>query len=112
MRDNYFRGGPNRAYDQFYAAMKSWGRYELVLAPSEADLILEIQFTYQMEAGNSLTHFKLVVRDPKTNVRLWTLTKYVEPAGMSKNRERNCNVAMNALVEDLKNLVSGTPAAK
>ena len=112
VRDNYFQGGPNRTYNQFYAAMKSWGRYELVPAPTDADLVLEIQFTYQVEAGHSLTHFKLLFRDPKSNVRLWTLTRYVEPAGMSKNRERNFDVAMSALTEDVKSLVSGTSASK
>src|SRR5215471_5988668 len=27
---DWFNGGPNRVYDQFYAEMKQWGRYELV----------------------------------------------------------------------------------
>jgi hypothetical protein len=35
-------GGPDRTYNEFYAAMKGWGHYQLVAAPSDADLILEI----------------------------------------------------------------------
>lgn len=40
-----FSGEPRRLYDQFHAALKSWGRYELVGSPAEADLVLEIGFT-------------------------------------------------------------------
>src|SRR5262245_20084212 len=39
----YF-GGPDRTYNEFYAAMKGWGHYEIVAVPSDADLILEISF--------------------------------------------------------------------
>lgn len=28
-----YSGGPDRLYNEFYAAMKSWGRYELVSTP-------------------------------------------------------------------------------
>ena len=41
----FFGGGPSRAYNQFYAAMLSSGRFELVPAPAEADILLEIRFT-------------------------------------------------------------------
>ena len=34
-------GGPDRTYNEFYSAIKGWGHYELVAAPSDADLILE-----------------------------------------------------------------------
>jgi hypothetical protein len=37
-------GGPDRTYNEFYAAMTAWGHYELVSVPSDADLILEISF--------------------------------------------------------------------
>ena len=32
-------------YNRFSAAMKSWGRYELVASPAEAGLVFEIRFT-------------------------------------------------------------------
>jgi hypothetical protein len=41
-------GDSDKHYSHFYAAMKSWGRYELVSTPSEADLVFEIRFTYQL----------------------------------------------------------------
>ena len=33
-------GGSNLAYDAFYSEMKSWGKYEIVGSPDEADLVL------------------------------------------------------------------------
>jgi hypothetical protein len=40
-----FSGEPDRTYNQFYGAIKNWGQYELVSAPADADLVLEISFT-------------------------------------------------------------------
>ena len=37
-----FNGGPDRPYNQFYAAMKAWGRYEVLSSPPDADLVFEI----------------------------------------------------------------------
>jgi hypothetical protein len=39
-----FKGGPDRPYNQFYAAMKGWGRYALVSSPDGADLVVEISW--------------------------------------------------------------------
>ena len=49
--------------------------------------------------------------DPKTHVALWTIYKYVEPAGMTKNREKNYELAMTALLEDFKSTVAPAAAA-
>src|SRR6266478_3790075 len=40
-----YSGGPDRAYNEFYAAMKTWGRYELVAAPGDADLVFDTRLT-------------------------------------------------------------------
>jgi hypothetical protein len=34
-----FSGDPDRAYNQFYADVASWGRYQMVSTPGEADLV-------------------------------------------------------------------------
>jgi hypothetical protein len=34
-----YSGGPDRTYNEFYAAMKNWIRYELAIAPADADLV-------------------------------------------------------------------------
>jgi hypothetical protein len=104
-----YSGGPNRAYNEFYAAVKSWGRYEVVSAPGDADLVFEIGFTEKYEGSMFVAQFKLIFIDPKTHVALWTIYEYVEPAGMTKNRVKNYEVAMTALLEDFKSTVA--PAA-
>jgi hypothetical protein len=38
-------GGANGLYNEFYVAMKDWGRYELVAAPADADLVLDIDLS-------------------------------------------------------------------
>src|SRR5579862_2856772 len=40
-----FSGDPDRAYTEFYAALKNTGDYTLVDDPSQADLVLEIGLT-------------------------------------------------------------------
>lgn len=104
----WYSGGPNRAYNEFYAAMKGWGKFELVTAPTDADVVFEVGFDNK---PNNLFQLKLVILDPKIHVTLWTITKYVELASMAKNREQNYNGAMSALVTDLKTLVSPGPSA-
>jgi hypothetical protein len=54
-------GIPDRAYNEFYAAMKAWGRYHLVPTPAEADLVLEVRFT---AASGPETHEDVRHRDP------------------------------------------------
>jgi hypothetical protein len=108
-QDVTYSGGPNRAYNEVYAAMKAWGRFEMVSAPADADLVFDIGFTDKYEGGMFVSQFKLIFIDPKTHVALWTIYKYLEPAGMTKNREKNYQLAMTTLMEDLKSTVA--PAA-
>ena len=37
-------GAPNLTYNEFYALMKGWGKYELTTGPADADLIFEIRY--------------------------------------------------------------------
>jgi hypothetical protein len=75
--DPIFSGGPDRAYNQFYAAMKSWDRFKIVGWPTQADLVLEIRqqvSTVELggKAGGSATPIlELKIRDAKTNAMLW-----------------------------------------
>jgi|HubBroStandDraft_5_1064220.scaffolds.fasta_scaffold62998_2 hypothetical protein len=111
-KDAMYSGGPNRTYNQFYGALKSWGRFELVSAPADADLVFTIGFSDKNEGATFVSEFKLVVLDPKTHVALWTFTQYADPAGMAKNREKNYDLAMTALIEDLRGIVAPpAPAA-
>ena len=43
-----FSGGDDRPYNQFYAEMKNWGRYQLMPSPAGSDLIFEVVFVNQV----------------------------------------------------------------
>jgi hypothetical protein len=101
-----FSGPPDRVYNQFYAAMKDWGRYELVSAPAAADLVFEIGFTFN---GNGLKvpeigRLRLEIRDPRSNVLLWAFTDYVQVAILKGNRDKNLDQAMGVIVDGVKGL--------
>ena len=110
-----FNGGVDRSYNQFYAGIKSAGRYELVGSPAEADLIFQIGFAVHPSAfhGDKLTasydpQFRLEIRDPKTNVLLWAFTEHMEWAILQGNRNRNFDQASARVVADA--LALGTRA--
>lgn len=101
-----FDGGPDRPYNQFYAALKAWGRYQIVSSPSDADLVLEISWVLT-DTGLRLPvlgQLRLLVIDPKTHVTLWNVTEYVRGAILLGNRDKNFDQAMNTVVGRLKTL--------
>jgi len=108
-------GGPDRNYNQLYAALRSWGRFELTSAPAAADVVLEISqvFLRRVPSDRSQDYagLRITIVDPKTNVALWRLDQPIEPAVWEKNQEKNYNLAMTALVNRLKALTEA-PAAQ
>jgi hypothetical protein len=108
-----FNGGPDRPYNEFYAAMKGWGHYQIADSPAAADLIFEISWNLS-DTGLKLPvlgQLRLLVIDPKTHVTLWTLTEYVRGAVLLGNRDKNFDYAMNAIVNRMKALEVPTAAA-
>jgi hypothetical protein len=106
-----FNGGPDRPYNQFYAAIKTWGRYEIVSYPTDADLVLEISWVLT-DTGLRLPvlgQLRLVVIDPKTHVTLWNFTEYVRGAILLSNRDKNFDQAMNTVVGRMRSLISPVP---
>ena len=104
-----FEGGPDRSYNQFYAAMKKAGKYELVGSPAEADLIFEIQFLLPPSTAGSNNigfdpQFRLVVRDPRTNAVLWGFTEHVQFAMLQANRDKNFDQAQDRIIADVQAL--------
>src|ERR1700722_6748166 len=97
-------GLPNLAYNAFYAQMKAWGRYELVSTPADADLIFAVRFE-----GGPLPTLRLVISDPKTHVALWPLLEEVGSWALAKTGRKNFDLAMNALVDDVKLLPTPPP---
>ncbi len=99
-------GGPDRIYNEFYAAMKSWGRYEFVSAPGDADLVLDVNVI----RDSVVWQFKLEILDPKTRIVLWTQYEPIKVTVSQKTRDKNFDDTINKLVTDLKTLTA-QPAA-
>ena len=112
-------GIPNLPYNGFYALMKSWGKYELVSAPAQADLVFEIRFVTPagpiwVRNGDSgpppSFQLRLVILDPKTHVVLWAFIKPVPDWPLVSNRYQYFDEAMAALMDEVKKLT--TPSNK
>jgi hypothetical protein len=114
MEQTVFNGGADRPYNEFYAAIKDWGRFELVSNPNAADLVLEISWVLA-DTGLKLPvlgEIRLVVVDPHTHVTLWSVIQHVRGALLMGNRDKNFDQAMAAIVSRMKVLAaSSTPAA-
>jgi hypothetical protein len=113
--DPLFAGGPDRAYNQFYAAMKIWGKYELVSSPADADLLFDIRFTVPPIAqpvvkGDSIgaaafdPQLRLEIRDPKSTAILWGFTEHLQWAILKGNRDKNFDLAMARIVAETQKL--------
>ena len=107
-------GDTNRPYNQFYAAMKNWGRYEMVSAPSDADLVFEIRFSAPLtDAGDKATFYApqlgVTILDAKTHFILWTLAQPVGGALRKSTFLKNLDQGMAKVMDDLKTLT--TPAS-
>jgi hypothetical protein len=63
-----FSGDPDRAYNEFYADVESWGRYQIVASPAQADLIFELQLT--APSGPSNANKSKGASDPLPMLRL------------------------------------------
>lgn len=116
--DDLYSNDPSQVYSAFYSAMKSWGRYDLVSSPGNADLIFEISFrepvvgvavtgsAASVPVGGSYTnpHLRLVISDPKTHVSLWWFIARVrQPLSAS---EKNLDHSIVDLMGQLKQIAS------
>lgn len=113
-----YEGGPNRAYDEFYTAVKEWGHYELVGSTAAADVVLVIRFRNPIvnreNAGtrddlpHDLIHdpqLDLAINDPSTGLTLWSLTEHIDPTGGKADANRHFDEAIARLVDDLQTLI-------
>lgn len=100
-----YSGGPYRAYDQFYAAAKSWGRFQLVGSPGEADLV------FQVAQDDSSRRLQLVIFDPQSHVPLWWFAELLSMGTHRKDSDELYDRALAKLVQDVQDLVTTPPAA-
>ena len=82
-------GGSNLAFDAFYQEMKSWGKYQIVGSPEQADLVITLLYSVEatgdtVPVRNSYTgqvmfydsvkdpQMKLSIVDAKSKDELWS----------------------------------------
>ena len=114
-----FSGDPDRAYNEFYADFVSWGRYQLVSSPAEADLVFELQLMAPNGPANAdktkgasdpLPMLRLVIYDRATHYALWALTESIAPANLQKTHDHNFDEAVSSLVLDAGRLTKSLPS--
>lgn len=116
-----FSGDPDRAYNQLYSTLRSWGHYDLVSTPADADLVFEVSFDVQA-IGTSVVkgdtvgtgyapRFRLRILDPKTHFTLWTFSEHINWARLAANRDKDFDQGLTVLVGDLKKLASRSASA-
>jgi len=104
-------------YDQFYASMKNWGRYELVSAPADADLVFEVRYeTLVFDPSGAGTagqypQIRLSILDPKSHIILWAFTEPVRQVKRKATGFQNFQQAMENLMSDIKALAARLAAA-
>jgi hypothetical protein len=100
-----------RAYNEFFAGLKSDGHFQLVLDPASAELILELHYEIRpghiTGASSSVNttfarQFRLVLIDPRTHAVLWSLTEVENNAILQSNRNKNLDAAVAQLLADFK----------
>jgi hypothetical protein len=103
-----YSGGPERAYNEFFAQMKTWGRYELVLDPKDADLIFAVRFVDS--PGLLVPQIRLSISDAQTHVTLWGFVEQVDPAFFKKHRDASFSESVQLLISDMKALLDSSAA--
>jgi hypothetical protein len=113
--DANFPLSAERSYSEIYARLQDWGHFQLVRSPAEADLIFRLREIAPITGVSGDRNgvystdspvFQLTIKDPKTNVSLWTITSPVQLAGRKKARERWLNIALINMVSRIKVLAS------
>jgi hypothetical protein len=101
-----------RAYESIYAALQSWGKFQLVPSADEADLVFSLHdvapITNLVGDANGGTYslntpaFQLSIIDPHTQAHLWTITSPVLLDGRGKTYDRWVAISITNLVSRLK----------
>jgi hypothetical protein len=106
-----------KAFNDIYAALKTWGRYKLVNSPDQADLVFKLKDIAPITevTGNrggvysvASPAFQLTILDPKSRITLWTITSPVNVAGKNEVLTRWVSIAETNLVSRIK-VVAGQP---
>jgi hypothetical protein len=109
-------GEPDEPYNEFYAAAKSWGRYELVSSPADADLIFQIRFTAPLFGCGNIDSYApqlaMTILDAKTHFVLWSLSAPVQGAFKKDTWDKNFAKGIASIMDDLKRLANPLVASR
>jgi hypothetical protein len=97
-----YSGGPERAYGEFYSAMKIWNRYDLVADPNDADIVFAVRF---VDPPNTVPQIRIGVADAKTHITLWGFVEQVDFKFRKKNRDAAFTDSVKLLVADIQTLI-------
>jgi hypothetical protein len=100
-----YSGGPERAYGEFYSAMKTWGRYELVANPNDADVVFAVRF---VDPVGVVPQIRVGIMDAKTRFALWGFVEQVDFKFRKKNRDLAFTDSVKLLVTDIQTLIGQT----
>jgi hypothetical protein len=103
-----YSGGPERAYQEFFAQMQQWGRYQLVGDPKDADLVFAVRF---VDPPGIQPQIRLGVMSPGGRVSLWGFVEPVNFAFRKKNRDADFSACVKLLISDLQALLNTAPPA-
>jgi hypothetical protein len=120
-------GGNPLAFDEFYSQVKTWGRYQLVGSPSEAQVIIELKYfvvdqgphvwsSTNTYTGQTQVHstemtdpqLQVNIYDAKTKDLLWSVTDHRRLARLEKNREKESANSADRLAAGLKERVEAS----
>jgi hypothetical protein len=94
------------AYSEFFNQMKAWGRFELVMDPSDADLVFAVRFV-----DAPMPQIRVGISDGKTHVALWGFVEQVDPAVFKKHRDASFSESVKLLIGDVQALLTPGAAA-
>ena len=123
-------GGDSLAFDEFYAQMKQWGRFQLAASPAESDVVIELKYfvedkgtrvwsstnTYnnqtQVHSAQVIDpQLVLSIYEPKAGSLLWSTTDHRRLARLSSNRAKETVNSADRLVRELQDRM-GTPESE
>ena len=118
------KNGNILAFDTLYTDMKRWGKYELVDSPTEADIVVELQYRPYSEGSRSFgvynpstrtvqtrsvdqfgADFALVIYEAKSKEQLWSASDEPGAARLVKNQQKEVIKSIDRLVEGLKSRI-------
>jgi hypothetical protein len=114
-------GGPNEAYNELYASLKQWGRFQLVASPAQADLIFEIRGMERTTIVDSTSpdssHFtetyypaflNLSILDPSTQSSLYAITIWAGRDTTIPKGKIAFTKSIGTLTDRIKAIISST----